>query len=369
VQCFFPDFGVKTFGFVPDHPTLLTAVTSIFAHGGVLHLVGNMLFLWLFGTIAEDVLGPGVFLGFYFGGEIGALLLDVNMSRWLMPASLHVARVGASGAIAGVLGLAAYCFPRALVTVWFFLWYLLVIVRSGTFQIRASAFLGLWLGMQVFGVALQHVAGHTGGVGYWAHLGGFLAGMGVAYAFGLRRFVGKLDLLEAAGEVTSKYTAAEPLKELEQLAREDSCDPEVWAALSRTAEAAGRTDQALHAYERMIPLLLQSGQQPRAARAFLAAQEYAPDLSFAVGDMLQIATALADMGEHAQAAHVFQRIVERWPESHQAELALARTCEIAAGPLHDPALFEQAYRALCDRFPHSTWRDLLKPSHEPAPAA
>ena len=369
VQCCFADHGVKAFGFVPSHPSAITALSAMFSHGGVLHLAGNLLFLWLFGTIAEDVLGAGVFLGFYFGGEIGAMLLDVNMSRWLMPGSLDVPRMGASGAIAGVLGLAAYCFPRALVKVWFFLWYMIVIVRSGTFEIRASAFLGLWISMQVIGLALQHVLGQAGGTAYWAHLGGFLAGMGAAWAFGLRRFVGKKDLLEKASEASSAYTAAEPLKDLEQLAKEDSQDPEVWAALSRAAETAGRTDEALRAYERLIPLLLRSGQQPRAARAFIAATQFAPGLALAPPEMFAVAEALTDLGEWAYAARTFRGLAERWPDSPQCEIALARTCEIAAQSLNDLALFDDAYRALCERFPQSAWRDLLKPPRTREPAA
>jgi hypothetical protein len=291
------------------------------------------------------------------------------MSRWLMPASLDVARVGASGAIAGVLGLAAYCFPRALVRVWFFLWYMIAIVRSGTFEICAWAFLALWLGMQLVGATLQSLVGQTGGVAYWAHLGGFLAGMGAAWAFGLSRFVGKKDLLEEASQVSSQATAMKPLKELEHLAREDSQDPEVWAALSRTAETAGKTTEATYAYERLIPLLLQTGQEPRAARAFLAATAQLPDLTLPPPQMFALASALADLGEWVQAARTFKRLADHWPESPQAEIALARACEIAAQPLNDSVLFDDAYRVLCDHFPHSTWRDLLKPPGTPQPAA
>jgi len=369
VQCLFDDFGVSAFGFVPNSPSPITAVTAMFAHGGVLHLAGNLLFLWLFGTIAEDVLGAGLFLAFYFGGEIGAMLLDVNMSRLLLPGSLDVPRLGASGAIAGVLGLAAYCFPRALVRIWYFAWFMIVFVRSGTFELRASVFLWLWVGMQILGAAVQHMLGAAGGVAYWAHLGGFVAGMGAAAALGLRRLVGKKDLLEEARQVSTQYTALQPLEDLSKLASEDAQDPEVWAALAQTAESAGNVEQAMRAYQQAIPLLLQAGQRPRAARAFLAATSHAPDFALPATDLFQIAATLADMGEWAHAAATFRRLAAAWPDSPQAEIALARACEIAAEPLNDPALFDGCYQTLCERFPTSEWRDLVKRPGAPEAAA
>jgi len=369
VQCLFEDLGVSAFGFVPNSPSPITALTAMFAHGGVLHLAGNLLFLWLFGTIAEDVLGAGLFLAFYFGGEIGAMLLDVNMSRLLLPGSLDVPRLGASGAIAGVLGLAACCFPRALVRIWYFVWLMIVFVRTGTFELRASVFLWLWVGMQVVGAAVQHMVGAEGGVAYWAHLGGFVAGMGAAAALGLRRLVGKKDLLEEAQQVSTEFTARQPLQDLSKLAAEDAQDPEVWVALSRTAESAGNIEQAVNAYQQAIPLLLQAGQRPRAARAFLAATAHAPDFAVPAADMFQIGSTLADMGEWAHAAAAFRRLADAWPDSPQVEIALARSCEIAAEPLDDPALFDASYATLCERFPDSEWRDLLRRPSAREPAA
>ena len=152
-----------TWGLVParlevDPETILT---SMFLHGGIMHLGGNMLFLWIFGDNLEDELGHAPFLGFYLAGGAAAALAQV----WSDPGSV-VPVVGASGAVAAVRGGYILLFPKARVDV--FVFYVLL-------PLRAWIVLGLWFAMQVFyGVAADPTGG---GVAYWAHAGGFAAGL------------------------------------------------------------------------------------------------------------------------------------------------------------------------------------------------
>jgi membrane associated rhomboid family serine protease len=142
-----------------------TLITSMFLHGGWMHLFGNMLFLFIFGDNVEDQLGHGGFLGFYLVSGIGAGLMQALTD----PASM-VPLVGASGAIAGVMGGYLLLFPKARVDL---LLILIIIFRIIT--VPAWLLLGLWFGMQVFsGMGTQ--AG-TGGVAFWAHAGGFVLGL------------------------------------------------------------------------------------------------------------------------------------------------------------------------------------------------
>lgn len=141
-----------------------TLLTSMFLHGGWMHLAGNMLFLFIFGDNLEDEMGHGGYLLFYLVSGLGAGLAHVIAA----PGSA-VPTVGASGAIAGVMGGYLLLFPKARVDV-----LIIIVVFFRIFTVPAWAMLGLWFGMQLFnGVAADPT---TGGVAYWAHAGGFVVG-------------------------------------------------------------------------------------------------------------------------------------------------------------------------------------------------
>jgi membrane associated rhomboid family serine protease len=151
-------------------PPPWTILTSMFLHGGFMHLLGNMWFLWLFGDNVEEALGPVRYLVFYLVvGTMGALA-----QTFAMPAS-KVPMIGASGAIAGALGAYAMLYPRARVQTLIMIPLLWPIV-----QVRAWVFLGLWfLG--------QFLLPTGSGVAWMAHVGGFIAGAGLARLLARRR--------------------------------------------------------------------------------------------------------------------------------------------------------------------------------------
>ena len=148
--------------------TLVTAFTSMFMHGSLLHLGGNMLFLWIFGNNVEDSMGPVKYLAFYLlaGIVAGAAQILVNTSS-------EVPSLGASGAVAGVLGGYLLLFPAArVVTVIFIIFFFTIL------ELPALLFLGFWILQQaVLGYfdLLQPTDG--GGVAYFAHIGGFVCGL------------------------------------------------------------------------------------------------------------------------------------------------------------------------------------------------
>jgi len=151
-----------------DPVRFLPLVTSMFWHGGWLHLIGNMLYLWIFGDNVEDKLGHFRFVIFYILCGLGAALCQVALS----PEST-IPTVGASGAIAGVLGAYLVSFPRARVVT-----FIPIFIFPWIVQIPAVLYLLFWFGMQLLsGVASLNVPEGTGGVAWWAHVGGFLAGI------------------------------------------------------------------------------------------------------------------------------------------------------------------------------------------------
>ena len=146
---------------------LLPLVTCMFLHGGWLHLLGNMLYLWIFGDNVEDRLGSGRFVAFYLSCGVAAGLLQC----WFDPDS-PLPTIGASGAIAGVLGAYLLLFPRAKVMT-----FIPVLFLPWIVELPALLFLGVWFLAQLASGFFSLGRDLNGGVAWWAHVGGFLAGM------------------------------------------------------------------------------------------------------------------------------------------------------------------------------------------------
>ncbi len=149
--------------------TVVPFFTSLFLHGGWLHLLGNMLFLYIFGDNVEGALGHFRYLVFYIGCGVAA-----SLTHLLVNPSSSVPTVGASGAIAGVLGAYFLLFPRARVVTLVPIFFFIQII-----EIPAVLFLGFWFLIQFFSGSLSLGAGPaTAGVAFWAHIGGFVVGAG-----------------------------------------------------------------------------------------------------------------------------------------------------------------------------------------------
>lgn len=151
-----------------------TLVTSMFLHGGLMHIAGNMLFLWIFGDNIEDAMGHGKFLLFYLASGVLAALTQVVFEPYS-----GVPTVGASGAIAGVMGAYLLLFPKAKVDI-----LIIIVVIFRILPIPAWIMLAIWFAMQTWGILGSGT--QAGGVAYLAHAGGFVAGVILAYPLWLR---------------------------------------------------------------------------------------------------------------------------------------------------------------------------------------
>ena len=159
---------VMHYAMVPDHLRLTTLLTSMFLHAGWVHLIGNMWFLWVFGSHIEDVMGSARFLVFYLlcGVASGAVQL---VTTWNSP----VPTLGASGAIAGVMGAFLVLYPRVRVNTLIFILFFIT-----TVEIPAAFMLIYWFGIQlVSGLFSSGRFNDSGGTAWFAHIGGFLAGL------------------------------------------------------------------------------------------------------------------------------------------------------------------------------------------------
>jgi membrane associated rhomboid family serine protease len=161
----------------PFSGRLLTFFTSMFMHAGWMHLLGNMLYLWIFGDNIEDRIGHGRYLTFYLVGGIAAAGAQIALS----PDS-QVPMVGASGAIAAVLGAYLIEYPRARIRSLLFLGYFIRFVN-----VPAIVVLGMWFVLQSLSGFLSLSVMSTGGVAYFAHIGGFVAGLLLIKPFAIGR--------------------------------------------------------------------------------------------------------------------------------------------------------------------------------------
>ena len=260
------DLFVFHYGYRPSEPSLVTLFTSMFLHGGLLHLLGNMLFLWIYGDNVEHRLGGILFVVWYLVTGAAATLFHVAFAS-----GSPVPLVGASGAISGVLGFYFMWFPQNRVRVLIFLFFFIRV-----FVFPARVVLGFYI---VFSNILPFLVTQSqgGGVAHGAHIGGFLAGLAVAFVMDRR------EMFSPPKEYRSEPRSARPRMTVE--------------AITHAVEA-GKFDEAAHLYFQ-IP----------AARS---RRLIAPEVSFALGSWL------AQSGQSRAALTVFQRQLRDYPSGPKA---------------------------------------------------
>lgn len=166
-----------TFGLVPASFSLTTVLTSMFLHGGFLHVAGNMLYLWIFGDNVEDRMGHGRFFVFYLLCGTAAAV-----AQTLMDPSSPVPMIGASGAVAGVMGAYFVLYPKSRIVTLIPIIFFFQIV-----ELPAIFFLGIWFLMQflsgIGSLSAATAGAPVGGIAFWAHVAGFVAGLTGVLAF------------------------------------------------------------------------------------------------------------------------------------------------------------------------------------------
>jgi len=169
---------MEKYGVIPSHLRLQSLFTYMFLHGGWSHIIGNMLFLWAFGKSLEDAMGHSKFLGFYLSCGVISAMVHIAFNYFS-----HSPTVGASGAIAGVMGAYLLRFPRSNIHTLVF-----IFVFVTTIDIPAAFILLYWFVMQIFSgygsIAHTHVT--DSGVAWFAHIGGFITGMILIKVLGTR---------------------------------------------------------------------------------------------------------------------------------------------------------------------------------------
>src|SRR5262245_21595298 len=255
------DHPYKKWGYTPADPSLGTLFTHMFMHAGWFHLLGNMFLFFLAGPALEDRWGRPLFAAFYLAAGIASCLFFALMSR-----SPELPLVGASGAIAGVLGAFLVRFLRTELR---FAYFFLIGFRvlRGTFEAPAWMMLPLWFANELFSAWLADTVGGASGVAYWAHVGGFLFGAGAAFAVKSARIEERFihaaiedkvtlargnPVVEEAARLRSGGDVAGAFALLEAESRRKPADPDVAVAFWDAAVALQRHEAAVEPLARAI---------------------------------------------------------------------------------------------------------------------
>ncbi len=290
------DVAVFEHGFKPAAPSFLDILTAMFLHGGLMHLLGNMLFLWIYGDNVEHRLGRVGFLLAYLGTGAAAAAGD-----GLLRIGSAVPSVGASGAISGVLGFYFLWFPRNRVRVWVFLFPFFARI----IELSARFVLGVYIVW--FNLMPLFLTGGEGGVSYGAHIGGFVAGVVLAFV---------LDRLSMARpERDVRHRPPEP------------------------APAGGAVEGFRHALER--------GRWDLAAEWYFSAPHSLTRDAIGPEEKTHLGEELAAQGHPKAALAAFQRALADHPRSPKRAAAHLGAARVLMGPLGNPtSAYQHLYAAL-----------------------
>ncbi len=355
-------FGIQriaeALGYLPASPNPIQAVTYMFLHGGVFHLVFNMIYLWAFGPDVEDALGTPLFAGLYFACGLAALAVHHITSAIFIPALLNEPVVGASGAIAGVMGLHVARFWRyrvRMVAVFFFF--------PMFFRVPAVLLIGLWFFVQLlWGVSVLTSPGLTEvvPVAFWAHIGGFATGLALAFLLKLHREASMEYRWADAGYSIERGRWWHAIEAYQDIARRFPDDPAPVLQSARCWEATGNRRRMAEAYRTAFDLAMRGGYWDTALDAYADLRQAAPEMEvpeFTPWQWLTLASLYHQKGRYGPALEVYRRIVHSFPESEQAPLALLRSAEIFVERERNPT----AVRILIEllrHYPNSQWAHL-----------
>src|SRR3954468_4651663 len=371
----------EQYAFVPAHPSVLSYVTANFLHGSLMHLIGNMWFLWLAGFVLEDVWGRWLYSAFYLIAGAAAL----QFHAWLNPGSI-TPTLGASGAVAALMGAFLVRYPKMKIEMAWIWWFSIIrLLRTGNpfrmwrFQASAYWLLRLWLGVEIiYGTLL----GSTSSVAHWAHVGGFLFGAVAAVAIrysGIEQKANKAIEEEVAWTNDAELEQASSMMEKGQLAEAQSLlnkhvavkpnSVDAWALLRQVYSRQSDTSSYLDATVKTC------GLHVKAHQIEAAFQDYAEFIDNG-GTKMPAATWL-DLCKGAEELHEFDRAVaeyrelaKAYPTERQAltaQLSAARLCLKKLNRAQDALAIYQA--AAASPIPHLDWEALIQAGIKEAKAA
>jgi len=369
------------YAFVPAHPNPISYLTANFLHGGWMHLIGNMWFLWLAGFVLEDVWGRWLYSAFYL--IAGAAALQIH--AWANPGSI-VPTLGASGAVAALMGAFLVRFPKMKIEMIWVLWFSFIkLLRTGNpfryFKFKASAYwlLPLWLAVEIF---FGSLVGSESSVAHWAHVGGFVFGalgaLAIQYS-GIEQKANKAIEQEIGWSNDSELEQASAMMEQGQLAEAQTLlttyvaskpnSLDAWALLRQLYTRQSDTKLYLDATVKTCSLHL------KAHQVEAAFQDYAEFIDGGGGKMpastwLELCKGAEEIQEFDRAFSEYEELSKAYPAERQsltAQLSAARLCLKKLNRPQDALAIYQA--ASASRIPHLDWDQIIQAGIKEAKAA
>jgi membrane associated rhomboid family serine protease len=379
---------------------LLGLFGSMFLHGGFEHILGNMFFLWIFGRAVEDSLGPRVYLGAYLLCGVAATLLYHITTMEFAPGAMQIPSFGASGAIAGVMGLFAPRFYRTPVRVFYLLptaifggvigFAILYIIAAlvtgdpaasavlaiagvlaglyffgrtwawGAFKAPAAWFLGFYVGYFDLYPALRALATGSGtntgdGTAHWAHIGGFLFGMMYAFLIGAQKEARQEFLLEDAEKAFNIGDTAGALSYSQNVLEREPGNPGAYEILAKSYLKQNNENDALDNFELAIENYLRVGERGKAAASYLMAIEKYPRFILQPATQLAVGNQMAKNYSFKEAAETLVKIPYTFPDASEGEVALLRSAQIYLQYLNQPQTTVQLLQFFLQKYPESQW--------------
>ena len=375
---------------------LFTMLSAMFMHFDLDHIAGNMLFLWIFGRAAEEFLGVKFYAPIYFFAGVAATLLNHFMTVIFMPQALGIPNAGASGAIAGVLGLFGVRFFRTKVRV-FYLWpwagvlagiafgILFLFLRStlsdpisaatlavigvlgalfvfgrdwvwGSFRAPSVYVIGVWvLFFNLFPAIFQMIRGGAGGVAYWAHIGGFA--LGALYAFAIGGVEeGKTEYaIEDAHSALSVPGGDAALQNVAGILQKEPENARAHEIAARAYAGKGQTAQATEHFQKALQLLWKTD-RTAAATLYVTAVATYPQLPLRPALLLGMAGQLVQMKQWNEGATVLCRLIEEFEGTPESEIALLRSAQMWLRHYGDAGEATRQLELFLGKYPNSEWR-------------
>ncbi|MHB0914044.1 MAG: rhomboid family intramembrane serine protease [Armatimonadota bacterium] len=363
------------FGLNPSEPRFLQIISSMFIHASAMHLVWNVLFLWLFGPNVEDALGYAKYAGLYLGSGIAASLLHLSMSRAFIPGAEAIPVVGASGAIAGVLGAFAVRFYKTGVRVFWVVGILIYPLRWGTLTVSAMAGLGAWFAYQFLGgvisVTYPLFSEQThrlllllfgSSIAYWSHIGGMLFGALAALALRMGLAGTKEYLSEDARSSLASGTTWDAAEHYRALLAHEPENPEVHANLAKTYALQHDPERSVEHYEKSVQLHIKQGRCDKAVETFAELRRYYRNARLELRSEYQLAKYLADTDCYGPALQMLLDIVATYPDSPEAEVSLMKAGDLYLNKLANKSEALRCYGRFIAEYPHSPWRHTVEKS-------
>jgi membrane associated rhomboid family serine protease len=339
----------EPFGLVARRAQFFSMLTSSFLHDGPLHLLGNMLFLWLFGRALERALGAVEYIMLYVGSGLFAAVTHLAIVYAFLSRDIAaVPSVGASGAIAGLLGMYAIRFSRQKFVV------------AGVAVPSALLLLG-WLVLQVVMgiVMLYNPNPRFISVDYWSHMGGFTFGMIVAYLTHTVAVSRKEYLLTDAEESYKRGTLLDVIRKYETLLRYDPKDPFTLAELARTWALLDDSEEACKYYETAVNLYLDTGKLEDAVNRCQELLRLLPHCTVSAPLLYRISSYL-EVSDPEGAILALSGINTWHPSSPESEMAFLKIAQLQLHRLNQPETAIATVDQFLEMYPNSQLNDEAK---------